>query len=104
MKIKKLELKKEIIAFLSNEGMAHVLGGDFLTGRNTIGACAPVTHNGAGCCSGYCMPYSQEPDKCPMTEWNTCGCIVPETKICQKLTDKCPVDSLICAARTVTCL
>ena len=53
MKSKKLELKKEVIASLTNDAMANVLGGDFLTGRNTIGACAPVTHNGAGCCSGY---------------------------------------------------
>lgn len=105
MKSKKLELKKEVIASLTNDAMANVLGGDFLTGRNTIGACAPATHNGAGCCSGYCKPYSQEMTcgTCPMTEFDTCDCVVPYTKICEKLTDDCVVDSMFCIAKTVTC-
>ncbi|WP_419546085.1 class I lanthipeptide [Odoribacter laneus] len=87
MKSKKLELKKEVIASLTNDAMANVLGGDFLTGRNTIGACAPVTHNGAGCCSGYCKPYSQE-----MT-CETCGdnCFNKDTLYCKTVEKVCQI-------------
>ncbi|EHP51140.1 hypothetical protein HMPREF9449_00142 [Odoribacter laneus YIT 12061] len=39
-----------------------------------------------------------------MTEFDTCDCVVPYTKICEKLIDDCVVDSMFCIAKTVTCL
>ncbi len=38
-----------------------------------------------------------------MTEFDTCDCVVPNTKIYVKLIDDCVVDSMFCIAKTVTC-
>lgn len=80
MKSKKLELKKEVIASLTNDAMANVWGGDLV--GNTNGCIAPS--QGGGCGSGNCIPYTQDPNKCPLTEFNTCDCVVKveETKYC----------------------
>ncbi len=78
MKSKKLELKKEVIASLTNDTMANVWGGDLV--KNTIGCISPS--QGGGCGSGNCIPYTQDPDKCPLTEFKTCDCVVKETKYC----------------------
>ena len=89
MKSKKLELKKEVIASLTNDAMANVCGGDLV--KNTIGCISPS--QGGGCGSGNCIPYTQDPNKCPLTEFNTCDCVVPNTKICVKLTYHCVLDN-----------
>lgn len=80
MKSKKLELKKEVIASLTNDAMANVWGGELV--GNTNGCIAPS--QGGGCGSGNCIPYTQDPNKCPLTEFNTCDCVVKvkETKYC----------------------
>ena len=85
----KLELKKEVIASLTNDAMANVWGGDLV--KNTIGCISPS--QGGGCGSGNCIPYTQDPNKCPLTEFNTCDCVVPNTKICVKLTYHCVLDN-----------
>ena len=91
MKSKKLELKKEVIASLTNDAMANVWGGDLV--KNTIGCISPS--QGGGCGSGNCIPYTQDPNKCPLTEFNTCDCVVPNTKICVKLTYHCVLDGYL---------
>lgn len=96
MKAKKLELKKEIIVSLTNEGMANVWGGD------------PDFKTRLDCP----QPFSQEPRcytldvaDCPATAWNTCeDCLIKNTLTCEESTDKCMLQSEECAAKTIICL
>ena len=78
MKSKKLELKKEVIASLTNDAMANVWGGDLV--GNTNRCIAPS--QGGGCGSGNCIPYTQDPFKCPLSEVKTCICVIEETRAC----------------------
>lgn len=81
MKTKKLELRKEVIASLSNDAMASVVGGDM--GYNTEDNCV-----------GSAVPYSQKPSCRPMT-LSECANSV---KVCK------PVTGIKCEAKTkVTC-
>ena len=56
-----------------------------------------------GCGNGKCVFYLKDLVKCLITEFDTCDCFVPNTKICVKLIDDCVVDSMFCIAKTVTC-
>lgn len=98
MKTKKLQLKKEVIAALNNDAMSHVLGGDLV--GNTPDCIHPSA--GGGCGSGICVQITKSPKNCAMTKWDTCVCVIPDTKYCVVKTDDC-ILSDFCIAKTDTC-
>lgn len=96
MKTKKLELKKEIIASLTNDGMANVRGGA-LDIKTKLDCPEPFSLN------QRC--YTLEAANCPVTQWNTCeDCKINNTLTCQESVDECILKSELCLAKTITCL
>lgn len=78
--------------------MSRVLGGDIA--QDTKRVCG-VRTQGAGCESGSCVPYSKDPAMCPLTEWDTCIGVIPETKLCVVKTKVCII-SAFCIDKTDT--
>ena len=103
MKLKKLELKKEVIASLSNDAMANVVGGNLSQDvcQYSIEPCKPVT--GIVCITktekNTCaIPWTDQETNCAVL---TNDCVSPSVN-CAYKTMTCP-ESYNCASKTITC-